>query len=98
MKAFVKALVGRLSPSALDVVAGIGTAFDPIPRCYHETFESDADAFGTDAEALYRDWLHVYYVISTPTQHMTRRRSDRVGTSLDVAIWQRAFEREREHA
>lgn len=54
-------LAARLSPSARDIIAGVGQAFDPMPREYHKLFiASDLAAATADLEALFKDWCIVH--------------------------------------
>jgi|ERR1700693_2911433 len=54
-----------LSPSAKEIIAGFGQAFDPAPREYRDIFiSSDLEASRADLEALYLDWCAVHHRLS----------------------------------
>ena len=100
--ALLAAKAKALSPSARDLLAGVGQAFDPAPREYRKLFiESDLAACAADLQALYLDWCSVHHRLRgvTPKNVLGETHDFHERSVRDItADRPRAAERERQHA
>jgi|SRR5438477_8058629 len=94
--------VKALSPSAKDIIAGMGQAFDPAPREYRNILiDSDIEACRADLEALYLDWCAVHNQLRDMTPaHVLRETYHFHGRPVRgiETRGRRASTQEREHA
>jgi hypothetical protein len=101
--ALIVAKAKALSPSARDLIAGWGQAFDPAPRGCHDLFiDSDLRACSADLKALYLDWCDVHHRLRDlrPIKHVpgeSHHFRGRTAAGIEARA-QRSSERERQHA